>query len=999
MVWERQVGWLRLASIAAFVGWSIGAGVCVAQSARSMFMTYSADQGLPSLGGTCMMQDHAGRMILCSEHGIYIYDGRRFLNLGPRQGLRDGKLVTGVASTDDGRIAVGYLDALFLSDQPSDDLHQPVSLTFHAVAGSKTQDIDLKSHRLVRWGDGFAYLIDDHVVDIVVPRSGAAWVKDVPFSPAERVQLSHPVAIFAVRGRLWEAFDDNRLCLAEPDDVRCFSDRDGLTGGPWTDVVEGSDNTILARSETGVATLDPVSSRWSVTTLPDQGQQYLSYQWELQLERTRDGSVITQSAHGLAIERAGRWQEITVDQGVPSGTIVHFLSDATGEIWMKVIGKGLTRWLSYGKWQTLPSSHGLSDSIPWQTERDDTGRLWVATDTSISRVITAVPMRVGENIPIGSYALCRDRYGRLWASNSRFGVAVIDTKTLTVTRIESPPVNVIVSEADGSMLLGTAHGLYRIADWPGTGPVPIAARLNSGLVTDVVNDGSGGVFYISGKNIFHRMPDGRHELVVDGWPTDGFQPLSLSIDHAARLWIGGLGGLFWKSLRSPDGQGLHPVPVDDIRTNAVVSTMVDHRGWLWIGTGLGVSVFDGHRWISVGSSGGLLDDDVSERGLREDPDGSVWISTSQGLSHLLQPDTLFRTEPLKATISVAEIGSRLLSGPQRYTTDPVSISLGTPNYSAEQSLQFRYRLSGVDKNWATTSTGAIRYPFVPPGHHVFTAVAYDDMTHRESSPIHLDVQIAYPWWRQGWAEALWGALLTGTVYGVVRLRFVSMRRRQAELERRVAEATEEMRAAQAQLRYQAAHDTLTGLLTRAEVERRLAETLSYVLSTGEIVVALLDIDHFKQINDAHGHLGGDDVLRTMGQLSRNVLRDGESAGRYGGEEILLLLDDSDGRGADRILALHAQIRVEEFKAARRCIRVTCSIGIAWAEPGDDWESLIGRADTALYEAKSTGRDRVVESRNAEAMILDAPKAPSPPHRAGEPRSVAPGPREAESPKA
>ena len=129
-----------------------------------------------------------------------------------------------------------------------------------------------------------------------------------------------------------------------------------------------------------------------------------------------------------------------------------------------------------------------------------------------------------------------------------------------------------------------------------------------------------------------------------------------------------------------------------------------------------------------------------------------------------------------------------------------------------------------------------------------------------------------------------------------------------------------------------------------------------------MIVAMADIDHFKRINDEHGHLGGDDVLRAIGGLIQGSLEADDYAGRYGGEEMLLVLSDSDDRGAERVLKLHHLLRGTPFAAAGHPLRLTCSIGIAWARSGDDWESLIGRADKALYDAKAAGRDRVVENR-------------------------------------
>ena len=482
-------------------------------------------------------------------------------------------------------------------------------------------------------------------------------------------------------------------------------------------------------------------------------------------------------------------------------------------------------------------------------------------------------------------------------------------------------------------------------------------------VPDLVCDGVGGVFYLSGGHLRHRHGDGTDVPVAGGWPSAAFDPLAITIDHEGGLWIGGAGGLFRFAVSDDRVSSFEAIPTTDTRTNTIVAVMVDHRGGIWAGTALGVAVCDGRRWVSVDADGGLLSDDVDQNGLREDPDGSVWISTTEGFSHLLDPAWLFTDRPLEVVVSQAHLGSQpVTAGTMPFTRDALSIQLGTPNYGAERSLLFRYHLSGVDAGWAESSSGLVRYPFVPPGRHVLTVTGYDEMIHQASRPVTLVVDMAFPWWNRWWSDALGVLLGAALLYGLMRLYLRANLRRQRELERCVAAATEEMRATQAQLRFQAAHDALTGLFNRSEIERRLAAKLDTTRPGDETLVALLDVDHFKRVNDNHGHLGGDDVLRALGRLISRTIREGEYACRYGGEEILLVLDDADGRGAERVLNLHLAVRHDTFQVPGNAIQVTCSIGLAWAVPGDDWQSLIGRADDALYWAKEGGRDRVVESR-------------------------------------
>ena len=98
------------------------------------------------------------------------------------------------------------------------------------------------------------------------------------------------------------------------------------------------------------------------------------------------------------------------------------------------------------------------------------------------------------------------------------------------------------------------------------------------------------------------------------------------------------------------------------------------------------------------------------------------------------------------------------------------------------------------------------------------------------------------------------------------------------------------------------------------------------------------------------------------------MREGDYAGRYGGEEVLVVLADADGCAADRILELHHTVRGAPYPSDDKVLRLTCSIGVAWAAHGDDWKSLLTRADAALYQAKRDGRDRIVEGARSGKTV-------------------------------
>ncbi len=126
---------------------------------------------------------------------------------------------------------------------------------------------------------------------------------------------------------------------------------------------------------------------------------------------------------------------------------------------------------------------------------------------------------------------------------------------------------------------------------------------------------------------------------------------------------------------------------------------------------------------------------------------------------------------------------------------------------------------------------------------------------------------------------------------------------------------------------------------------------------------MIDIDHFKKLNDRFGHLAGDAVLMRMAAILADAIREVDYAARYGGEEFLLLLPETATEGAVKTAErIRVRLGKERFAGYDKKMKVTVSVGVAeFPKHGDTPESIIASADTALYQAKRRGRNRVVRT--------------------------------------
>jgi diguanylate cyclase (GGDEF)-like protein len=180
--------------------------------------------------------------------------------------------------------------------------------------------------------------------------------------------------------------------------------------------------------------------------------------------------------------------------------------------------------------------------------------------------------------------------------------------------------------------------------------------------------------------------------------------------------------------------------------------------------------------------------------------------------------------------------------------------------------------------------------------------------------------------------------------------------------RRILRLQNELIAAREAMRRQATRDALTGAWNHAAILQILDRELNRARREGGSVgVVLADLDHFKQVNDTHGHLAGDEVLREVSARLSHAMRPDDLIGRYGGEEFLLVLPGCDAAATRKVCErLRARVADDAVSHEARSVRVTLSLGAAvFATPYElDAVGLLRAADVALYRAKAAGRNRV-----------------------------------------
>jgi len=205
-------------------------------------------------------------------------------------------------------------------------------------------------------------------------------------------------------------------------------------------------------------------------------------------------------------------------------------------------------------------------------------------------------------------------------------------------------------------------------------------------------------------------------------------------------------------------------------------------------------------------------------------------------------------------------------------------------------------------------------------------------------------------------------------------------RARLQVGQRILDLQKGLIAARDELRFRATHDALTGIANRSFVLDAINREHSRQLREGGTLgLIMVDLDHFKRVNDTHGHLAGDAVLKEVARRMASCARPYDTVGRYGGEEFLVVVASSDGVGA---MALAERIRREiafvPVTTDAGPVSVTASCGVVVSEAGKPlgFQQLLHAADEALYAAKQQGRDRVVLA--APAVPVQSESSPAEP---------------------
>ncbi|MBI4889633.1 MAG: response regulator [Acidobacteria bacterium] len=716
------------------------------------FQSFDFYSGLMNLAVESILQDREGFLWVGTQNGLYRYDGRRFTEFGTKEGV-PATFLTCLQQTPDGTLWLGSTKGLFRRVGDHFEFVELPGLKSQRVNGAGGLASDSRGRLFVSTVNGL-------YIGTRIPGS-SIWqfrlVGNPPESDGDYKRTTSAAVLVTRAGQVLFACGTS-LCRLDPDDKPVLFDAQPPKGYNQF-LLEDTKGNLFARQRPDIYVLKAGTRSFVPLACP----RDLRTPWTPQLGQDSDGRVLVPMFDGLGIWDGSEWQFIGKKQGLPGNSVASAYRGREGTIWLGMNGRGLVQWMGYREWEGYLESSGLESETIWQIFPEPGGKVWVATAAGLFHGDrSGAGYKFQRHPALGTteiQAMDQAPDGTLWIALRGYGIGQLNPKT----------------------------GQFR--KFPYAIPDPEAKA-----ITDVEVTRDGRVFLTADlkQGFFQLSPKGKLEAVqVDA----ELRPRGNFVREApdGSLWFGTVEGLFiqrggvWRRYTTQEGladnavlgvefgpkgqtwlvyqfsHGLSRVQESAWRlrfehvgveegypSRQVYFARYDALGKLWVGTDRGIGIFDGRYWTQYHRGDGPIWDDCDTDAFAAEPDGTVWIGTSAGLSRFQERSGKVDLGAPVTVITQAKLGTASFDPSQRvkvtYRQNTLDVHFSVLAFARPKGQRYRYRVVGLSEEWKETVQPEVQFPELPSGHYRLEVQGYDGYRNWSRHPAVFEFRISPPWW-------------------------------------------------------------------------------------------------------------------------------------------------------------------------------------------------------------------------------------------------------------
>ncbi|MBL0711714.1 MAG: diguanylate cyclase [Colwellia sp.] len=931
--------------------------------------TWDTRDGLPHNGINALAQTTDGYIWVATWEGFARFNGREFklFTRGSKAGLPDSA-VKSLTTLDTGELIVaGARGGLSIrKNRQWQPLQPSLTLIHHAIF-----DRD-KNIWLALEGKGLIFRDKTTGHDETIISNLRAF----------KLLLDHD-------NTLWVATNKGLYSLKNKTVVSHFDNNFGLPNTEVYSLLLTHENQLIVGTKQGAYILK--NNRFTLLH-----EKFANKAVNSLLQDSNNDIWFGTQKHGVFRLSSLGLENLDDSDSLPNNRITSLLQDKENSIWIGT-NSGLFR-LKEAPFITLTAEKGLAGDYIRTVLSDQKGSLWIGSSKGLNKLenhkISTIqsPLTGSKKDAVSVLSLALGEADEVLVGSYNSGVFKVKNNTMQpyLNKSHHLPSNEIRSllfDSKKNTWIGTSAGLVKVSK---TGEMTLFNKesgLPANFIMALTEDGNGKIWIGTGVGIASYY-NGVMQVYRLNETFEAEYAFGFFVEKKA-IWLTTDRGLITIDLQTDSIKAItrkNGLPIDKF-----FQIIIDKNDVFWLSSNRGVikisraeinkGLADSNANVNFevfGEGSGLLSSQAnggSTPAATLHNDGSVWFATAKGASQVTHERLNRMAEktlpviieqlivdnheyPLTSTMNNELNHITLKPGASR-----ISIYYAGLGFLMSDHIQYQTQLIGFDPVWLDKKSQTYtEFTNLPPGEYTFKMRAKYPNGQWKNQQASLTFIIPSYFWQTLWFKAFTAFLIIILFYLFYRYRVLLLQQREEKLKHLVAKQTLDLKKQTELFAYQAEHDQLTGLSNRRAFDKWCDNDFNSMKQENSCLsLAIIDIDHFKLVNDNYSHLVGDQVIQMFAQVLQQLLLECPykvKLARWGGEEFTMLIYTDKIQAKVFCEMVRKRIEEHDFSSIAKKLMMTISIGLTDNQLLQEYRQMISQADHALYFAKYNGRNQV-----------------------------------------